>query len=740
MPYLDDDDPVRLSAYLHRANGYTAPTNREENHSDPLYSRSPLCKPEYIYTKPLRTLFVHPTDEDDVNLVEDVDVESVTAPLDPPYDQDKAINVMQETERHVTSQHQGQFNPEWEDQIPKINWSNMQARLFNRVIRLLHNDRLARLACEGDVNEPVCRRTAVDKTARRLRQTLASVAWNIKYTQWLHNVLMDYLPTDYLVSYLDALQTVKSKVPTLVERMVASVTTRALVSPSHELLSIIHKRPWDPVIGGVFRHKMKKLPREPILVMVPAGPGAGNTSHSRTHHWMANLSALGTVVCVYSPPADVGKPTWRLVGKVSVANCLDHMLSSTKAKVAELHQDYPDKPIVLVGIGSGAALALQVALGEKVKAVVCLGFPMYTVEDNRGTPDDALLNLTVPTLFVTGQNAATSTLDDLEDLREKLNTVTSLVLVGGADDQLRLTKSKKKLEKVTQSMVDKCVMDEVGDFLGTLLSPDYLPPTKPRVAHHVEPLYYPRPRPVMKPVVERKRKIDMISPDAVLPVKKGPGRKPKISMMQKMVQNKWAGQLPVTPSEGVRSPVSQGSVATIGGGRQVTLEKKRLQQISVPPKPVNPAEGTITVVAASSPSLNNAVKSRLSAGQLTSLTSILPPGSRGVISPSRSGSKDLTVQNVSEPPLLDELNILDMPVILGDQADELLPPPPATTQPVRLVLANKAPPLKCTKIYISKGGKGGKERKTVYIGDIKTGDKTVSKIRQIPATKNTQFF
>lgn len=82
----------------------------------------------------------------------------------------------------------------------------MQARLFNRVIRLLHSDRLARLAHEGDVNEPVLRRTTVDKTTRRLRQTLASVAWNTKYTQWLHNILMDNLPTDYLVSYLDALQ------------------------------------------------------------------------------------------------------------------------------------------------------------------------------------------------------------------------------------------------------------------------------------------------------------------------------------------------------------------------------------------------------------------------------------------------------------------------------------------------------------------------------------------------------
>lgn len=82
----------------------------------------------------------------------------------------------------------------------------MQSRLFNRVVRLMQSDCLARLAHEGHTNEPVLRRTTVDKTTRRLRQILASVAWNIKYTQWLHNALMDNLPSVYLVSYLDALQ------------------------------------------------------------------------------------------------------------------------------------------------------------------------------------------------------------------------------------------------------------------------------------------------------------------------------------------------------------------------------------------------------------------------------------------------------------------------------------------------------------------------------------------------------
>ena len=41
----------------------------------------------------------------------------------------------------------------------------------------------------------------------------------------------------------------------------------------------------------------------------------------------------------------------------------------------------------------------------------------------------------------------------MEDLRERLSVETALVIVGGADDGLRLSKKKKKSENVTQCMV-----------------------------------------------------------------------------------------------------------------------------------------------------------------------------------------------------------------------------------------------------------------------------------------------
>ncbi len=61
------------------------------------------------------------------------------------------------------------------------------------------------------------------------------------------------------------------------------------------------------------------------------------------------------------------------------------------------------------------------------------------------------------TLFVLGENASQCRSDDLEDLRERMKAVTGMVMVGGADDLLRVSSHKKKLEGVTQSMVDRFV-------------------------------------------------------------------------------------------------------------------------------------------------------------------------------------------------------------------------------------------------------------------------------------------
>lgn len=48
--------------------------------------------------------------------------------------------------------------------------------------------------------------------------------------------------------------------------------------------------------------------------------------------------------------------------------------------------------------------------------------------------------------------------EDVEDIRERMRVETGLVVVGSADDQLRVGKTKKLMEGVTQSMIDRCIL------------------------------------------------------------------------------------------------------------------------------------------------------------------------------------------------------------------------------------------------------------------------------------------
>lgn len=88
--------------------------------------------------------------------------------------------------------------------------------------------------------------------------------------------------------------------------------------------------------------------------------------------------------------------------------CLDQMVVATRAKLQEIRTDCPGRPIILVGFNTGGALACQIAEMEPVTAVVCLGFPLWTVDGARGEPDDMLMELQVPVLFVIGQCALTA--------------------------------------------------------------------------------------------------------------------------------------------------------------------------------------------------------------------------------------------------------------------------------------------------------------------------------------------
>lgn len=281
----------------------------------------------------------------------------------------------------------------------RFGWTKQQLNLYNQVSNILDYDQLAKLAVNGRQNEGIIRRCSIDKSVARMRMALASVHWNTQITQWLHAILCEYLSASYMTSYLDILQTLRTKCQTLVDRMIA-------LSPpafNQDYMQTVLKRPY----GANVPSKVRKLPgQSPIFVIVPGTlnaitPNAPQQS-SRMKRWYSLFSTMASIAPI--------QHTMR--STQSIESISEQLVAVTRSKIQDLRNEMPNRHIVLVGINAGASIAMQVALVETISSIVCMGFAFNTMNGTRGAPDDRLLEIVTPILFILGENSARSRLVD----------------------------------------------------------------------------------------------------------------------------------------------------------------------------------------------------------------------------------------------------------------------------------------------------------------------------------------
>jgi len=257
----------------------------------------------------------------------------------------------------------------------------------------------------------------------------------------------------------------RQRMPSLVEKFY----TPPKSLPSESLSRAKNIGSADAILTVLNNHRPKRIQGNPFFLIVPSG---GHQFSKRMKHWINLFGSLGKVVQV----SVVSRPS------VTVSDLLMDIRLAVRDKIRELKNNFGDnRSIVLVGFGASSLLAAHSALDNghpAVAATLCLGFPLTGANGFRGDLDDPLLDTTVPTMFVIGQSSSRCTLDDIEDLRERMTrTLTGLVVVGGANDRLIVSGSKKRSANITQGMVDRCIADEVYDFVSYVTSSTFLATT-----------------------------------------------------------------------------------------------------------------------------------------------------------------------------------------------------------------------------------------------------------------------
>lgn len=274
-------------------------------------------------------------------------------------------------------------DPDGEPEIPhtpnRPGWTPALQRLWEEMIQILDADRLARLSMVNSRNELILRKNLQDKTCAKLRQLFSARAqWDLTLLGALHAALLETLPSAYACTYVEAMQQLRQRIPTLVDRLLATVKCKN--STLHSKLSSRQQLPPDPIQVILNNYKLKRLSGSPLFLIVPNGPLiAHQLTSQRMKHWHSIFGSLGKVITVNT--------AYNNDSSLRALDCLKEIRRAVREKVNECKGTFNEsRPLIFVGFGHSSLIAVSCALenAASVTATVCLGFPLTGINGFRG--------------------------------------------------------------------------------------------------------------------------------------------------------------------------------------------------------------------------------------------------------------------------------------------------------------------------------------------------------------------
>jgi predicted alpha/beta-hydrolase family hydrolase len=129
-----------------------------------------------------------------------------------------------------------------------------------------------------------------------------------------------------------------------------------------------------------------------------------------------------------------------------------------------------DEPTFLIGKSMGGRVGCHVSLEDKVKGVICLGYPLCGGGDPSKIRDRVLRELQTPILFVQGTRDSLCPLELLEKVRTEMTAPNFIHVVESGDHSLLVTKRRLLAAGTTQDEVDQRIEEAISAFVRQLSS------------------------------------------------------------------------------------------------------------------------------------------------------------------------------------------------------------------------------------------------------------------------------